>query len=112
MAWAENFNFPYLSLNLLESSNWGVPLKKTSRCHIILQVPNWSVLIRVLQPIEAELSPVIDSAETYNSQLTLSDRMKWRQIITTESTLKTLLTGLVFKHPTKADILAIDLQKQ
>ncbi|XP_019769473.2 uncharacterized protein LOC109543961 isoform X1 [Dendroctonus ponderosae] len=61
-------------------------------------VPNWSVLIRVLQPIEPEPSPVIDSAETYNSQLTLSDRMKWRQIITTESTLKTLLTEAIVRE--------------
>ncbi|XP_050293740.1 uncharacterized protein LOC126734248 [Anthonomus grandis grandis] len=56
------------------------------------EVPNWNVLIRVLQPIEPEDSHVIETAETFNSQLTMTDRMKWRQIITTESTLRTLLT--------------------
>ncbi|XP_044262229.1 uncharacterized protein LOC123009776 [Tribolium madens] len=61
------------------------------------EVPNWSVLIRVLQP-EQEEGPVIESAETFNSQLTLSDKMKWRQIITTESTLRTLLTEAVVRE--------------
>ncbi|CAH0558697.1 unnamed protein product [Brassicogethes aeneus] len=55
------------------------------------EVPNWNVLIRVLQP-EPEEGPVIESAETFNSQLTMTDKMKWRQIITTESTLRTMLT--------------------
>lgn len=62
------------------------------------QVPNWNVLIRVLQPTEQEEGPVIESAETFNSQLTLSDKMKWRQIITTESTLRTLLTEAVVRE--------------
>ncbi|XP_018334669.1 uncharacterized protein LOC108743583 [Agrilus planipennis] len=55
------------------------------------QVPNWNVLIRVLQPQDEE-GPVLETAEQFNSQLTMADKMKWRQIITTESTLRTLLT--------------------
>ncbi|XP_066145787.1 uncharacterized protein [Euwallacea fornicatus] len=62
------------------------------------EVPNWSVLIRVLQPIEPEESHVIDTAEIFNSQLTMTDRMKWRQIITTESTLRTLLTEATIRE--------------
>ncbi|CAG9840092.1 unnamed protein product [Diabrotica balteata] len=62
------------------------------------EVPNWNVLIRVFQPTEQEEGPVIDSAETFNSQLTTADKMKWRQIITTESTLRTLLTECVIRE--------------
>ncbi|XP_019761713.1 uncharacterized protein LOC109538775 [Dendroctonus ponderosae] len=73
-------------------STFNVPLENPA-------VPNWNVLIRVLQPTEQEEEgPVIESAETFNSQLTLSDKMKWRQIITTESTLRTLLTEAVVKE--------------
>ncbi|CAG9769365.1 unnamed protein product [Ceutorhynchus assimilis] len=73
-------------------STFNIPLENS-------QVPNWNVLIRVLQPTEQEEEgPVIESAETFNSQLTLSDKMKWRQIITTESTLRTLLTEAVVKE--------------
>lgn len=62
------------------------------------EVPNWSVLIRVLQPIEPDDSHVIDTAETFNSRLTMTDRMKWRQIITTESVLRTMLTEAVVRE--------------
>jgi len=55
------------------------------------EVPNWNVLIRVFQPIEEE-THVIENAETFNSQLTHADRIKWKQIITTESTLRSMLT--------------------
>ncbi|XP_065169499.1 uncharacterized protein pot isoform X2 [Atheta coriaria] len=55
------------------------------------EVQNWNVLIRVFQPIEEE-GPVIDNAETFNSQLTHADKIKWRQILTTESTLRSKLT--------------------
>ncbi|XP_017784554.1 PREDICTED: uncharacterized protein LOC108568132 [Nicrophorus vespilloides] len=61
------------------------------------EVPNWNVLIRVFQP-EQEEGPVIESAETFNSQLTHSDKIKWRQVITTESTLRTLLTEAVVRE--------------
>ncbi|CAH1176166.1 unnamed protein product [Phaedon cochleariae] len=62
------------------------------------EVPNWNVLIKVLQPTEQEEGPVIESAETFNAQLTTSDKMKWRQIITTESSLRTLLTECVVRE--------------
>ncbi|KAJ8921848.1 hypothetical protein NQ315_008480 [Exocentrus adspersus] len=72
-------------------STFNIPLENP-------EVPNWNVLIRVLQPTEMEEGPVIESAETFNSQLTMSDKMKWRQIITTESTLRTLLTECVVRE--------------
>lgn len=71
------------------TSTYNIPLENP-------QVPNWNVLIRVLQPQEHE--EVIESAETFNSQLTTTDKMKWRQIITTESTLRTLLTEAVVRE--------------
>lgn len=46
--------------------------------------PNWNVLLRVLEP------PPTEQAVTY--VLTREDREKWRQIISTESTLRTMLT--------------------
>nr|CAD7574017.1 unnamed protein product [Timema californicum] len=58
-------------------------------------VPNWDVLIRVLNPppIE-EAQPLENTGEIFREEafLTIEDREKWRQIITTESTLRTLLT--------------------
>jgi hypothetical protein len=53
--------------------------------------PNWDVLIRVLQP------PVPESLadDDASSILTVEDREKWHQIITTESTLRTMLTEAV-----------------
>ncbi|CAH2001701.1 unnamed protein product [Acanthoscelides obtectus] len=62
------------------------------------EVPNWDVLIRVFQPTEQTEDIVIESAETFNSQLTTADKMKWRQIITTESTLRTMLTECVVRE--------------
>lgn len=50
---------------------------------------NWDSLVRVLDyPLDNE------TKETYRSEqiLTLEDKKKWRKIITTESTLRTLLT--------------------
>ncbi|XP_066999439.2 uncharacterized protein pot [Anabrus simplex] len=59
-------------------------------------VPNWDVLIRVLNPppMTETTEPLPAAAEPFRSEavLTLEDRMKWREIITTESTLRTLLT--------------------
>lgn len=54
------------------------------------EVPNWDVLIRVLQPAEEEIPQ--ETTEDLNEHLTYADKMKWRQIITTESTLRTMLT--------------------
>lgn len=46
--------------------------------------PNWTVLLRVLDPPPTE--------EATREFLSIEDREKWRQIITTESTLRTMLT--------------------
>ena len=46
--------------------------------------PNWTALIRVLEPPPTE--------QAVREVLTDDDREKWRQIITTESTLRTMLT--------------------
>jgi len=54
----------------------------------IRRTTNWDVLIRVLNPAPEESS---DTA----SVLTEEDRERWREIITTESTLRTLLTEAV-----------------
>ncbi len=57
---------------------------------------NWDSLVRVLEqsPMEG------DSRETYRSEqvLTLEDKKKWRKIITTESTLRTLLTDATVRE--------------
>lgn len=84
-----SLNVPPRDDNFLSTFN--IPLENP-------EVPNWNVLIRVLQPTEMEEGPVIESAETFNSQLTIADKMKWRQIITTESTLRTLLTECVVRE--------------
>jgi hypothetical protein len=58
-------------------------------------IPNWDVLIRVLNPPPTEeVQPQGISSEVFKEEatLTVEDREKWRQIITTESTLRTLLT--------------------
>ncbi|PSN36580.1 hypothetical protein C0J52_26070, partial [Blattella germanica] len=58
-------------------------------------IPNWDVLIRVLNPPPMEeVQPQIHTSEMFREEalLTVEDREKWRQIITTESTLRTLLT--------------------
>lgn len=59
-------------------------------------VPNWDVLIRVLNPppVTETTQPLVTEGpvETSEAVLTVEDREKWRQIITTESTLRTLLT--------------------
>ncbi|XP_015599419.1 uncharacterized protein LOC107269739 isoform X2 [Cephus cinctus] len=48
-------------------------------------ISNWYVLTRVLEP-------------QYSTELTDEERTKWREIITTESTLRTLLTEAVVKE--------------
>ncbi|XP_022200034.2 uncharacterized protein LOC111056931 [Nilaparvata lugens] len=59
-------------------------------------VPNWDVLIRVLEPPVQETT----TQEIHRTEmdLTLEDRRKWREIITTESTLRTLLTEATVKE--------------
>ncbi|XP_044731034.1 uncharacterized protein LOC123294034 isoform X2 [Chrysoperla carnea] len=56
------------------------------------EVPNWNVLIRVIKP---EDDP---QEEALVNQLTMADKVKWRQIITTESTLRTLLSEAVVRE--------------
>lgn len=51
-------------------------------------VPNWNVLIRVLKPMEIDINDFEQTTES----LTIEDKVKWRHIITTESTLRTMLT--------------------
>lgn len=62
-------------------------------------VRNWDVLIRVLEPPPQEPTQE-HHHETYRVEqtLTLEDRKKWREIITTESTLRTLLTEATVKE--------------
>ncbi|KAL3280161.1 hypothetical protein HHI36_017661 [Cryptolaemus montrouzieri] len=61
------------------------------------RVPNWNVLLRVLQPEEQEIVTT-ETTEMFTSNLTMADKMKWRQIITTESTLRTMLTEAVVRE--------------
>lgn len=58
------------------------------------EVPNWDVLIRVFKP--EENTQTFETTETYN--LTTTDKMKWRKIITTESTLRSMLTEAVVRE--------------
>lgn len=67
-------------------------------------VPNWDVLIRVLEEPEIEIEPVVrgnryeTSTNILQRQLSLEDRLKWREIITTESTLRKMLTTAVVRE--------------
>uniref|UniRef100_A0A1B0GK04 Papillote n=1 Tax=Lutzomyia longipalpis TaxID=7200 RepID=A0A1B0GK04_LUTLO len=64
-------------------------------------VPNWDVLIRILEP---EISEIDDRTSTESPvsfltrQLSYEDKTKWKEIITTESTLRTMLTEAVVKE--------------
>ncbi|KAK9882223.1 hypothetical protein WA026_019738 [Henosepilachna vigintioctopunctata] len=78
---------PYKPQNYLSTFN--LPVENP-------EVPNWNVLLRVLQPQEQDIPT--ESHETFINQLSMSDKMKWRQIITTESTLRTLLTEAVVRE--------------
>lgn len=66
-------------------------------------VPNWDVLIRVLEQQEEE-QPIIDDASSEHSshflqrQLSYDDRAKWKEIITTESSLRyTFISNFIHK---------------
>lgn len=70
-------------------------------------VPNWDVLIRILE--EPQIEPVVreNRYETstnilhrhqLTSQLSYEDRLKWKEIITTESTLRKMLTEAVVRE--------------
>lgn len=70
-------------------------------------VPNWDVLIRVLE--EPDIEPVVreNRYETSTNilqrhllqrHLSYEDRLKWKEIITTESTLRKMLTEAVVRE--------------
>ncbi|XP_030379483.1 uncharacterized protein LOC115627796 [Scaptodrosophila lebanonensis] len=58
-------------------------------------VPNWDVLIRILEEPEP-LSEVDDASSVHN--ISYDDRAKWKEIITTESSLRTMLTEAVVRE--------------
>lgn len=68
-------------------------------------ITNWDVLIRVLQDVEV-LDIAVATASLQNSraavplttQLSYDDKAKWKEIITTESTLRTMLTEAVVRE--------------
>jgi hypothetical protein len=67
-------------------------------------VTNWDVLIRVLEEPEIEIEPVVrdnryeTSTNILHRQLSYEDRLKWKEIITTESTLRKMLTEAVVRE--------------
>lgn len=70
--------------------------------------PNWDVLIRILENQEETTEPIIpdDTSSTHSQtnqhvlqrQISYDDKVKWRDIITTESTLRTMLTEAVVRE--------------
>lgn len=71
-------------------------------------VPNWDVLIRILENQEEATEPLIpdDTSSTHSQtiqhvlqrQISYDDKIKWRDIITTESSLRTMLTEAVVRE--------------
>lgn len=70
-------------------------------------VPNWDVLIRVLEQPEEDQPDVqvipddnssVHSSHLLQRQISYDDKVKWRDIITTESTLRTMLTEAVVRE--------------
>jgi hypothetical protein len=67
-------------------------------------VQNWDVLIRVLEEPELEIQPVArenryeTSTNILHRHLSYEDRLKWKEIITTESTLRKMLTTAVVRE--------------
>ncbi|KAH8386952.1 hypothetical protein KR093_003730 [Drosophila rubida] len=65
-------------------------------------VPNWDVLIRILE--EPELSDVGgpsaggDDTSSVHNNISYDDRAKWKEIITTQSSLRTMLTEAVVRE--------------
>lgn len=58
----------------------------------------WKVLLRVLESPPPDFRPDTDDESEVASVLTEDDREKWRQIISTESTLRTLLTEATYRE--------------
>ena len=66
-------------------------------------VPNWDVLIRVLEQPEEEGGVIDDVSSEHSSHvlqrhLSYDDRAKWKEIITTESSLRSMLTEAVVRE--------------
>lgn len=65
-------------------------------------VPNWDVLIRVLEdpdmPEVDEVSSIHSIVHPLTRQLSYEDKAKWKEIITTESSLRTMLTEAVVRE--------------
>lgn len=71
-------------------------------------VANWDVLIRILENQEeaAQSESIVDDASSMHShtnhalhqRISYDDKVKWREIITTESTLRTMLTEAVVRE--------------
>ncbi|XP_037915270.1 uncharacterized protein LOC119654170 [Hermetia illucens] len=65
-------------------------------------VPNWDILIRVLE--NADMPEVDDTSSVHSSvypltrQLSYEDKTKWKEIITTQSTLRTMLSEAVVRE--------------
>lgn len=65
-------------------------------------VPNWDVLIRILE--EPEFSEADDASSVHSSvhpltrYISYDDKAKWKEIITTESSLRTMLTEAVVRE--------------
>lgn len=58
-------------------------------------VPNWDVLIRILE--EPEMSEIGDDTSSVHN-ISYDDRAKWKEIITTQSSLRTMLTEAVVRE--------------
>jgi hypothetical protein len=63
-------------------------------------VPNWDVLIRVLEDFDETTHDhrYETSTNILKRQLSYEDRIKWKEIITTESTLRKMLTEAVVRE--------------
>ncbi|KAJ6635722.1 hypothetical protein Bhyg_14308 [Pseudolycoriella hygida] len=64
-------------------------------------VANWDVLIRVLEQEEDTIADDVSSEHSSHflqRQLSYDDRAKWKEIITTESTLRSMLTEAVVRE--------------
>lgn len=70
-------------------------------------VPNWDVLIRVLEQPDEDQPDVVEDTSSVHSvpsshvlqrQISYDDKVKWKDIITTESTLRTMLTEAVIRE--------------
>lgn len=68
-------------------------------------VPNWDVLIRVLEEPQENMPDVVDDTSSVQSSvhpltrhISYDDKAKWKEIITTESSLRTMLTEAVVRE--------------